>query len=151
VPAAIGRLRDRYEEIEARHREVVGDDPFDIFLGPDEWADEERAKAREKAEIDALRELALLEAIGRAEPTVQSNLTRPLPPEPDVRRRGRKSKWRTSTLEAITKRLANGESHRSIAADLGIRHQRISDVDVGVEPGDRAGRADPDPAVLGDP
>jgi hypothetical protein len=58
-----------------------------------------------------------------------------LPPRPvvivspkDEKRPGRKSKWRRAELESITKRLANGDSLRSIEDVTGIRHQRISEL-----------------------
>jgi hypothetical protein len=45
-----------------------------------------------------------------------------------ARRPGPKSRWRSVVLESVTKRIAAGESLRSIERDTGVRHQRLSEL-----------------------
>jgi hypothetical protein len=87
----------------------------------------QRAAAIKEVEEILIRKLAVARA--RRSPEVsQTDVEEPGRPQPEVRRPGRKSKWRRTALEAITKRLANGDSLRSIATDLGVAHQRISEL-----------------------
>jgi hypothetical protein len=87
----------------------------------------QRAAALRELEEILLRKLAVARA--RRSPEVSRiDVEERGRPQPEVRRPGRKSRWRRSALEAITKRIANGDSLHSIAADVGIRHQRISEL-----------------------
>jgi hypothetical protein len=108
------------EELERQEREELERQAHEVW---------ERVRP---AERDALAR-DRVELLPAPEPLVAERLesirVEVVSPAEEPKRRGRKSRWKRAQLETIMRRLANGDGPTAIEGEVGIRHQRISELD----------------------